>query len=106
MSYIDLVWTGMAVVGGLLLIGNLDKPDNTPPNVKYVKWGIWLIFGAYMLQVFWEFTHPWKSDSLWSVIDVSIIIIFGFTYVFLARKVKKLLKKKQPQDSGSLKKQQ
>ena len=92
MSYIDLVWTGMAVVGGVLLSENFDNPNIS----RRTKWGLCLIFGAYMFQVYWEFTHPWKSDSLWSVIDVSIIIVFGFTYVFLAPKVKKLLKKKQP----------
>lgn len=81
MSYIDLVWTGMAAMGGLLVIERLTDCKT--------KLGAWLIFGAYMLQVYWEFTHPWKwPDSLSSVIDVSIIIIFGFALAFRRQLVK------------------
>jgi hypothetical protein len=86
MSYIDLVWAGMAVFGGLLLIEDFQTTTKA-------KVGIWLIFVAYMFQVYWEFTHPWKwPDSLMQVISVSVIFIFSFSLAFGSR----FLKKKQP----------
>lgn len=85
MTHIDLVWTGIAVVGGLLLIDSLTTTK--------AQLGAWLIFLAFLFQVYWEFTHPWNSDSLWHVIDISVIIIFGFAFAFGRPFFRKLLKR-------------
>ncbi len=50
MPYVDLIWTGMAAIGALLLIASLT-------NTK-TKVGVWLIFFAFVLQTYWEITHP------------------------------------------------
>jgi hypothetical protein len=76
MPFVDLIWTGMAAIGGLLLVDSL-------PNVKG-KVGVWLIFFAFIFQTYWEITHPWNHYSLILVIYVSFFAIFGVIMVLLS----------------------
>ena len=92
-SYIDLVWTGMGAFGGLLLIDSLTTTK--------AKLGVWIIFLGYMFQVYWEFTHPWSSDSLRQVIDISVIIIVSFAIAFYQPLVKRFKKSSRGDLGGS-----
>lgn len=81
MPYIDLVWTGLATLGGVLLIGDDTFLRRTQNRKAWA--GIWLIFVAFMFQVYWRFAHPWNAISVSHVIVVSVIIIFGFAWIYV-----------------------
>jgi hypothetical protein len=83
MPYPDLVWTAGGIIGGLLLIDSLTL---TPKG----KVGIWIIFAAFLFQVYWEITHPWASDTgILQVICVTVILVVGLLYMWARPRAKK-----------------
>ena len=73
MQYPDLVWTALAAIGGFLL---LPKENEL---TKYNWAGIWMIFIAYLFQVYWELATNPKGGNLLGVneniVGVTIILL-------------------------------
>jgi len=70
MLYPDLAWTLLATSGGLLLLGK-RWPRLSPKE----KLGVWLIYGGFLFQVYWDVTHPMTTASNWQVIFVTVMVL-------------------------------
>ena len=65
---IDLVWSGLAAIGSLLLADNLkDK----------AKVGAWLIFAGFVVQALW---NSYNTLGLSTAIGVLVIVIVGLLW--------------------------
>jgi len=65
---IDLVWSGLAAIGSLLLADNLkDK----------AKVGAWLIFAGFVIQALW---NSYNTLGLSTAIGVLVIVIVGLLW--------------------------
>jgi hypothetical protein len=74
MLYPALLWTLFASVGGYLLLIGHEKDLN-----RTNWWGVWLIFVGFVVQVYWEITHPWvEGQSLWQIIYVTVYLVIWF----------------------------
>ena len=88
MPYPDLVWTTLAAIGGLLLIGDASHLSTKG------KWGVWLIFAAFLVQVYWEILHQaeasklvWNMTSQWQVGYVTFVLVLGVC-ILICRRLK------------------
>ena len=62
---IDLVWSGLAAIGSLLLAGNLTGKAMV---------GAYLIFSGFVIQALW---NSYNTLGLSAAIGVSVIVIAG-----------------------------
>ena len=79
MLYPDLVWTALATIGGLFLLGKKwSKLSGTE------KFGVMLIYVGFLFQVYWEILHQtaaspfvWNSTSQWQVGFVTFMVVLS-----------------------------
>lgn len=71
-----IVWSGLAIIGGLLLIRNASKLKRNQ------RVGVMVIFAGFIFQVYWVLLHQtepaeltWNMTSKIGVIFVSIMVV-------------------------------
>jgi len=76
MHFPGIVWSALAIIGGLLLIRDASKLKRNQ------KVGVMVIFGGFIFQVYWEILHQtapveptWNMASKIGVIFLSIMIV-------------------------------
>jgi threonine/homoserine efflux transporter RhtA len=76
MPFPGIVWSALAIIGGLLLIGDASKFKRNQ------KVGVMVIFGGFIFQVYWEILHQtapvettWNMASILGVILMSVLIV-------------------------------
>ncbi len=75
---IDLIWSGLAAIGSLLLADNLEDK---------AKVGAWLIFAGFVSQALW---NSYNTMGLSTAIGVLVIVMVGLLWGLR----KKIFKKK------------
>ena len=73
---IDVVWSGLAAIGSLLLADNLKD--------KKAKVGAWLIFAGFVIQALW---NSYNTLGLSTAIGVLVIVIVGLLWVLLRKQI-------------------
>lgn len=76
MPFPDIVWSGLAIIGGLLLMRDASKLKTNQ------KVGVMVIFAGFIFQVYWVLLHQtepgevtWNMTSIIGVIFVSIMVV-------------------------------
>jgi threonine/homoserine efflux transporter RhtA len=58
MPYPDLVWSALAIIGGLLLIKDASQLSGTQ------KAGVMVIFGGFIFRVCWALLHQTEPEAV------------------------------------------
>lgn len=83
MPFPSIVWTALAIIGGLLLIRDASKLKTTQ------RAGVMVIFGGFIFQVYWEILHQttpaegtWNLASKIGVSFVSLMVVILVLLIF------------------------
>lgn len=83
MPYPSLVWSGLVIIGGLLLIA-----ESKLTKMQY--WGVGLIFFGFLFQTAWEVSHPWvPTDSLIQLIFIAVFVLSVLSFIVWPRRSRK-----------------
>lgn len=83
MDYPELVWTGLVVVGGLLLIRDASQLS------LQQRVGVMVIFAGFLVQAYWQILHQTESPPFtWNLLSqigvvyvtalVVVLLLFGY----------------------------
>jgi len=61
----DIVWTGVVIIGGLLITaGSFGKKLSATEGSILVKCGIIVTLGGFLYQVYWELLHQTVAPAI------------------------------------------
>ncbi len=79
MPYPSLVWSGLVIIGGLLLIA-----ESKLTKMQY--WGVGFIFSSFLLQTGWVVSHPWvPNDSPIQLMGIAAFVLIVLSFLVWPR---------------------